>query len=244
MASPSAYSKPAGVGPVVGHKATSSPRRVATATHLGAIEEDGGMRPDMPQRSLNRPVARFFHIPFQAREPPSYTEFNDVTGPRGEKFSDLRNNRHIAKRGGLIRVLLIALIVLLVIVGLAVGLGVGLTRSKGNSRYSMMVLIPEHVLTSIGTVRPCPLLLLRRQLHLFPLDRTALTHISRLFQQLVLRIQTPGDAFRTPPMAKRVLGQTPHSIGLLHPQRKTGRTISFPRPTTHLPSILIMQHLG
>jgi hypothetical protein len=73
-------------------------------------------------------------MPFQGRGPP-YTEYDNVTGPRGEKFSDLRNNRHVAKRGGWTRVLLIALIVLLIIVGLAVGLGVGLTRSKKSSRY-------------------------------------------------------------------------------------------------------------
>jgi hypothetical protein len=134
MASPSAYTKPAGVGPVVSPKNTPSPRRLATATSLGPIDEEGGMRPDIPQRSLNRPMARFFQMPFQTRAPPPYAEYHDVTGPRGEKFSDLRNNRHVAKRGGWTRVLLIALIVLLVIVGLAVGLGVGLTRPKGSSR--------------------------------------------------------------------------------------------------------------
>ncbi len=135
MASPSAYSKP-GVGPIVGQKGTPSPaRRVATATSLGAIEEDGGMRPDIPQRSANRPMARLFHLPFgAAREPPPYTEYNDITGPRGEKFSDLRNNRHVAKRGGWTRLCVITLIVLTIIIGLAVGLGVGLTRHKGSSR--------------------------------------------------------------------------------------------------------------
>jgi hypothetical protein len=71
----------------------------------------------------------------QGRGTPPYAEYDNVTGPRGEKFSDLRNNRHVAKRGGWTRVLLIALIVLLIIVGLGVGLGVGLTRSKKNSRY-------------------------------------------------------------------------------------------------------------
>ena len=73
-------------------------------------------------------------MPFQGRGPP-YTEYDNVTGPRGEKFSDLRNNRHVAKRGGWTRVLLMALIVLLVIMGLGVGLGVGLTRSKKSLRY-------------------------------------------------------------------------------------------------------------
>jgi hypothetical protein len=139
MASSSAYSKPAGVGPVVSPKTSPrgspSPRRLTHPVTLGPIDEEGGMRPDIPQRSQYRPMTRFLH-PFQssdAREPP-FTEYNDVTGPRGEKFSDLRNNRHVAKRGGWTRVLLIALIVLLLIVGLAVGLGVGLTRSKKSAR--------------------------------------------------------------------------------------------------------------
>src|SRR2546423_4816878 len=136
MASPSAYSKPAGVGPIVSPKGSPPSRGAATAPSLGPIEEDGGMRPDIPQRSLNRPMARFFRMPYhgQAQAPPACDEYNDVTGPRGENFSDLRNNRHVAKRGGWTRVLLFVLIVLLVIVGLAVGLGVGLTRPKGSSR--------------------------------------------------------------------------------------------------------------
>jgi hypothetical protein len=140
MASPSAYSRPAGVGPIGSPMTTSSPRRAATAPNLGDIEEDGPMGPDrgpdIPPRSQYR---RFFDTfqASQARGTPPYPEYNDndVRGPRGEKFSDLRNNRHVAKRGGWTRVLLIALIVLLVIVGLAVGLGVGLTRPKRSSRY-------------------------------------------------------------------------------------------------------------
>jgi len=94
------------------------------------------MRPDIPQRSQYRPMARLLH-PFQfstAREPP-VTDYNDVTGPRGEKFSDLRNNRHVAKRGGWTRVLILVLIGLLLISGLAVGLGVGLTKSDQSQRY-------------------------------------------------------------------------------------------------------------
>jgi hypothetical protein len=134
MASPSAYSKPTGAGPVVSPKTSPSQRRAAAATRLGPIEEHGGMQPDILQEPPNRQVPRLF-MPFQSRGPPPGGEYDNVTGPRGEKFSDLRNNRHVAKRGGWTRVLLIALIVLLIIVGLAVGLGVGLTRSKKSLRY-------------------------------------------------------------------------------------------------------------
>lgn len=138
MSSPSEYTK--GVGPQTISNGSPASRRVAAATRLGAIEEDGGMQPDIPQRAANRPVARFFNIPFaqlygQRSSPPPYTEYNDVTGPRGEKFSDLRNNRHISKRGGWVRLLVIGLVAVAIIAALAVGLGVGLTRGKGNSRY-------------------------------------------------------------------------------------------------------------
>jgi hypothetical protein len=130
MASPSAYSMPAGVGPA---SPKASPRRLAAAPHLGLIEENGGMQPDTPQQPTNRPTDHLFS--FQGRRSPPFADYENVRGPRGEKFSDLRNNRHVAKRGGWTRVLLIALIVLLVIVGLGVGLGVGLTRSKNSLRY-------------------------------------------------------------------------------------------------------------
>ena len=197
------------------------------------------MRPDIPQRSSNRPLARFFHMPFQG--PPPYAEYNDVTGPRGEKFSDLRNNRHVAKRGGWTRVLLIALVVLLIIVGLAVGLGVGLTRSKRSSRYSTTVADRLIDTNSIGTVPLPPHPHLKRQLHLFQQDRTALTPICLPSQQHVLRIRTRGDAIRTPHTAKVVQEQTPRSIGSSHLQRKMAQTIQYPRPTIPLPSILTMQ---
>ena len=133
MASPSAYTMPASVGPVPNPKPSPSSRRVAAPTNLGLIEEDGGMQPDNPQQPTNRPTAHLFS--FQGRGSPPFADYDNVRGPRGEKFSDLRNNRHVAKRGGWTRVLLIALIVLLVIVGLGVGLGVGLTRSEKSLRY-------------------------------------------------------------------------------------------------------------
>ena len=64
------------------------------------------------------------------RMPPPYTEYNDVTGPRGELFSDLRRNRRVAKRGGWRRLRLIIALVAVVLAGLVVGLVVGLTHSN------------------------------------------------------------------------------------------------------------------
>ncbi len=57
----------------------------------------------------------------------------DVTGPKGEKLEDLRNNAYVARRGGWKRICLIALVVIACIVALAVGLAVGL--HKKHSRY-------------------------------------------------------------------------------------------------------------
>jgi hypothetical protein len=216
MASPSAYSNPAGVGPVVSPKTSPSSRRLARPVTLGPIDENGGMGPDIPQRSQYRPMARFLHTfqPSGAREPPPYTAYNDVTGPRGEKFSDVRNNRHVAKRGGWTRVLLIALIVLLLMAGLGVGLGVGLTRSK-SARY----FIDDHcqwaLLTSLHIVPHRLRLRLRPQrlqLHFQP-DHTPLKPIFQRYQQAAPRIRTRGDAIRTQHILKRVRGPTLHLTG-------------------------------
>lgn len=140
----SAYSKPAGVGPVVSPKI--SPSQLQT---LGPVDEDGEMQPDIPQEPTGRPVARLF-MPL----PTPYARYDNVTQPRGETISDLRNNRHVAKRRGWTRVLLIALIVLLIIAGLAVGLGVGLTRSKGSPSSPTTASSPGPTSSTSSTTRP------------------------------------------------------------------------------------------
>jgi hypothetical protein len=61
--------------------------------------------------------------------PPKYTLW-DVTGPRGEKLRDLRNNKQIARRGGWKRLLAVVLLLVAVAVGLGVGLGVGLVKNQ------------------------------------------------------------------------------------------------------------------
>lgn len=58
----------------------------------------------------------------------------------GEKLAELRkgleNNRHIAKRGGWKRLLIVAFVLLLIIVGLVVGLVVGLRKTGGSGGSS------------------------------------------------------------------------------------------------------------
>lgn len=121
--------------PAIGPRQASSGRRVSVEPRLGAIEEDGGMLPDSPPKAHNRPLERMFQLGFpprrsQERAPPPYSEWDEVTGPRGEKFTDVRNNRHLVGRGGWKRFCLIALIVLALIVALVVGLVVGLRHKN------------------------------------------------------------------------------------------------------------------
>ncbi len=129
-------------------KIPSQPRRPRSshshkAPRLGAISEDNAtMAPDLPPklppRAHNRPLQRMFHLGFpplygaHGEKAPDYPDdfrdFNDVKGPRGENFQDLRHNRHITKRGGWKRLVVIACVVVILIVALAIGLGVGLSR--------------------------------------------------------------------------------------------------------------------
>ena len=105
---------------------------------LSVIAEDGAV-PQVPEKSRNnRTFSRgwAFNPPRHSFEesPPIYS-FWDVTGPKGEKLTDVRNNKYIAQRGGWRRICLIFFVVLAVILALAIGLGVGLHKKKHTSRY-------------------------------------------------------------------------------------------------------------
>ena len=68
--------------------------------------------------------------------PPEYNVWDDVQGPRGEKLKDLRNHKHLVRRGGWKRLIIILVLVLALLTALGVGLGVGLTmRYQRNSKY-------------------------------------------------------------------------------------------------------------
>ena len=104
---------------------------------LSVIAEDGAV-PTVPEKSRNnRTFSRgwAFNPPRHSFEesPPNYS-FWDVTGPKGEKLTDVRNNKYIAQRGGWRRICLIFFVLLAVILALAIGLGVGLHK-KHTSRY-------------------------------------------------------------------------------------------------------------
>ena len=107
----------------------------AVDVRLSVIAEDGVL-PQAPGKSRNnRTFSRgwAFNPPRHSFEesPPNYS-FWDVTGPKGEKLTDVRNNKYIARRGGWRRICLITLVVVAMLVALAVGLGVGLRKKHSN----------------------------------------------------------------------------------------------------------------
>lgn len=102
------------------------------------------MAPDIPTRNPYRlKQVKFFGLPFpawakaDADVPPPYA-YDTITGPNGEKFADVRQNKPkdlIAqgkRRRKMICFGLVAIILLIIAVILAIGLGVGLTRRKIN----------------------------------------------------------------------------------------------------------------
>ena len=118
---------------------------------LPVIEEDGNSLilprapPPVPPRAWNRPIDKMFGLGPSPRlehdsNPPGYSELDTlgVEGLDGEKLPEVRkgriaNNKHIAKRGGWTRLLLIALAMIVCLVGLIVGLVVGLRKHKSSS---------------------------------------------------------------------------------------------------------------
>ncbi len=129
-------------------RSRTSSRAASLDNRLPAIDEDSPSPPlSLPQKTHHRPFTRRFlgdppHYG-SGHPPPKYT-FWDVTGPKGEKFEDLRNNEYIAKRGGWKRICTISLIVLFLLIGLVVGLAVGLTKGKSNKYVRPASLNPQH----------------------------------------------------------------------------------------------------
>ncbi|CAL8583476.1 hypothetical protein XPA_009100 [Xanthoria parietina] len=127
------------------HSTNGSKRSRASSVHspnvrLSIIEEDAASAPRMPPRAHHRPFHRRWNLGDPPRSsfespPPKYSVW-DTMGPKGEKLSDVRNNKHIARRGGWRRICLILLILLTLIVGLAVGLSIGLRKNRSTTPVS------------------------------------------------------------------------------------------------------------
>ena len=106
---------------------------------LSVIDEDAETPPvvrSSPPKAHNRSFSRRWY-PFDPprhsfeKSPPPYSVWN-ITGPKGEKLTDVRNNKHIARRGGWARLLVIGMIVIAIIVALVVGLVVGLHKNSAS----------------------------------------------------------------------------------------------------------------
>ncbi|KAI4171153.1 MAG: hypothetical protein LQ348_006984 [Seirophora lacunosa] len=118
------------------HSNNGSKRSRASSVHspnvrLSIIEEDADI-PPLPAKAHHRPFHRRWNLGDPPRisfeiPPPKYSVW-DATGPKGEKLSDVRNNKHIARRGGWRRICLIAFLLIALIVGLTVGLTIGLRK--------------------------------------------------------------------------------------------------------------------
>lgn len=110
---------------------------------LSVIVEDGSI-PPIPPKTHNRPFSRRWNLGEPPRHsfeksPPKYSVW-DVTGPKGEKLLDVRNNKYIANRGGRWRICIILLAMTAIVVALVLGLIIGLRKRNSNrcSFLSMM----------------------------------------------------------------------------------------------------------
>lgn len=114
---------------------------VAADDRLSVIMENGDAPPPpVPVKASHRPHYRRWQLgsppSFRFESPPP--PYVEVLGPHGEKLSDVRNNKHIARRGGWKRLCIIMFVLMIIVIALAVGLSVGLKKSR--SRYVISVL--------------------------------------------------------------------------------------------------------
>ena len=102
--------------------------------------------PDEPRqpRTSHRPFNRRWKDnpprPSFEASPPEYNVW-DTSGPKGERLLDLRNHKHLTKRGGWKRFLLIILLAIATVVALGVGLGIGLTRKNQMNEYVALLFL-------------------------------------------------------------------------------------------------------
>jgi hypothetical protein len=139
------------------YSSSSTPRRSMAGNGnskiLGSIDENGGMSPDIPIRAPRRPQPnattygkpRTFLNSFFS---PPKDELEDIKGPHGEKFSDVRSNRrsdsnsdetagrkkNIIRRGGWRTIICLGLVLFIIAALVAIGLVVGLKRMNSGHR--------------------------------------------------------------------------------------------------------------
>ncbi|KAL8834335.1 MAG: hypothetical protein Q9170_003789 [Blastenia crenularia] len=114
----------------------------------------------MPPKAHHRPFHRRWNLGDPPRisfetSPPKYSVW-DATGPKGEKLSDVRNNKYIARRGGWKRMCLLALLAIGLIVALVVGLVVGLRRKHDSKESHAWPQSPDNATSTTNTTGPFP----------------------------------------------------------------------------------------
>ncbi|MCJ1372735.1 hypothetical protein MMC20_003960 [Loxospora ochrophaea] len=139
---------------MAGPRSVSLPRRLSSSkskppdqekNRLSIIAEDESVPPlpRIPPRThaQHRPVNRRWHFgdpprPSFEKPPPVYSlsDPDPQTPPRSQRWSIVRNNRHVARRGGWKRLLILAIVVIIIAVGLALGLAIGLKARNHNNR--------------------------------------------------------------------------------------------------------------
>jgi hypothetical protein len=122
---------------------------------LSIIDEDSDRTyrpaPRVPPRAINRPLGRMFGLTLSrgphGGPPPPYSEYDGVIGPKGEKFSDVRENRRFLskkRRGGWKRLIVIAILVAAVLVGIVVGVIYGLYEKSKKAKYVLPLSTHSH----------------------------------------------------------------------------------------------------
>jgi hypothetical protein len=148
---------------------SSTPKRSQPSKILGSIDENGGMSPDIPIKSKRRTSPNdtsynpraFLNSLFTTTIVPPRNDLDNITGPRGEKFSDVRQNRRSYqdpkprsrwRRCGWRTFICLALLLVVIATFLAIGLVVGLKRmhnakNKNSSESDSNFNAPETLTT-------------------------------------------------------------------------------------------------
>ena len=126
-------------------------RPSADLPRLSIIDEDSDAlrpTPSSPPTTSHRPFSRRWHDKPPAaeydRSPPTYSVW-DVSGPRGERLMDMRNNKYIVRRGGWKRLCIVLVILAAVSIALGVGLGIGLRRAHRDGLNRYLTFYPKQV---------------------------------------------------------------------------------------------------
>ncbi len=151
--------------------ASRTPRNSQPTKILGSIAEDGGMSPDIPLRNPQRrshshsppsystPRAFANHY-FPTLISPPKNELENVTGPRGEKLSDARENRpsrqmpvSVKGKHSMRRFICIGIVILILAALVAIGLVIGLERMHKGNRYDFLLSESSYAVAMLATTR-------------------------------------------------------------------------------------------